>query len=183
MTAYAYSFNSDSLLFLKKNIDDVNDSTYEYTANKAKSAKLLKSKAGKSEATIECTVAIGSSKIYKDVKLFVFSDSSVKILNGNKSREILIKDIRSIKFEGPGFWKGALYGSGGALFIGFILGTLDTTYEYLWDGMKLGLALTVPLAIIGGLTIKKDKNYNLSKLNLESKRKKIKQLIRQNSAK
>lgn len=183
MRAIAYSTDSDSLFLSKKNTGDVIDTTYVFTAEKANPAKLLKSKAGKSESTIECTVATGSGKIYKDVKLYGFSDSSVKIINGNNSKEILIKDIRSINFEGTGFWKGALYGSGGALFLGFIIGTLDSTGEYLLDGMKLGLALTVPLAIIGGLTSKKDKYYDMSKLDLETKRKKIKQLIKQYSKK
>ena len=93
---------------------------------------------------------------------------------------IPVRDIRSVKLNNSGFWKGARYGAGGALAIGLIIGLTDTTGEYLWDGIKIGLLLAIPLGIGTGIfyEIKIDKEFDLSKLDFQAKRKKIKYIIR-----
>ena len=170
----AHSNNSDSVVSLKKNTAESADTSY-LSAD-------VKDSAVKAEriTVTDCTITTNSFIVYKNVKLSELSDSSVKIFIGSKSREILIRDIRSVKFPKSGFWKGARYGAGGALAIGLIIGLTDTTGEYLWDGIKIGLLLAIPLGISTGIfyEIKIDKKFDLSKLDFQAKRKKIKYIIR-----
>lgn len=126
----------------------------------------------------ECSVLMLSGKIYIDVRISGMSDSSVNILKNKRPEIILIKDISSIKIEGKGFWKGALIGGGAALMLGFIAGNLDTTGEYLWDGMKIGIALVLPLAIVGGIFESKDTVYDMRAMEFSMKKKQIKYLMR-----
>jgi len=170
----AHSNNSDSVVSLKK-----------YTAESADTSYLsadVKDSAVKAEriTVTDCTITTNSFIVYKNVKLSELSDSSIKIFIGNKSKVIPVRDIRSVKLNNSGFWKGARYGAGGAMAIGLIIGLIDTTGEYLWDGIKIGLLLAIPLGIGTGIfyEIKKDKEFDLSKLDFQAKRKKIKYIIR-----
>ncbi len=169
-----YSNNSDSNVFLKINTAESADTTLKGTLVSDSAVKAL------SVTSLYCTVTTNSFKVYKNVKLSELSDSSVKIFIGSKSKEIPVRDIRSVKLNNSGFWKGARYGAGGALAIGLIIGLTDTTGEYLWDGIKIGLLLAIPLGIGTGIfyEIKNDKEFDLSKLDFQAKRKKIKYIIR-----
>ena len=164
----AYSNHSGAYLYLKKSIVEITDTTYE------------------------CTIVTGSKCIYKAAELYVLSDSSVIILRGDVKTEILIKDIRSIKFKGRGFWKGAVIGGGIGFGIGFIAGAnaTDALYAGTQDhsvaglGILFGVIFAVPSGLIGGgiqSLLAKDKYYDLSNLDFEAKRKKIKQLINEYS--
>ena len=170
----AHSNNSDSVVSLKKNTAESADTSY-LSAD-------VKDSAVKAEriTVTDCTITTNSFIVYKNVKLSELSDSSVKIFIGSKSKEIPVRDIRSVKLNNSGFWKGARYGAGGALAIGLIIGLTDTTGEYLWDGIKIGLLLAIPLGISTGIfyEIKIDKKFDLSKLDFRAKRKKIKYIIR-----
>ena len=126
----------------------------------------------------ECSVMTLSGKFYKDVRIRGLSDSTLKIYKNSKSKEILLKDISSVKIEGRGFWRGALIGVSGALLVGLIAGNLDTTGEYLWDGMKLGMALALPLAIAGGIFESKDTVYDMRAMDVRRKKKELKYIFR-----
>ncbi len=174
-----YSYNTGSLEYLVKSTVSNTCTTYKKMNVSDSAVKALMVTA------YECTVTTNSMKVYKNVKLSELSDSAVKIFIGNKPKEIYIKDIRSVKFGNGGFWKGARIGAAGAVVIGLIIGLIDSTGEYLWDGIKIGLVLAVPLGI--GLSIfyevKNDGVYDLSKLDFQAKRKKVKLLIKMYSAK
>jgi hypothetical protein len=173
INSISYSYNSDSLVSLKKSTADSADKTYNSAIISDSAVKALPITA------LECTVTTNSMKIFKNVKLSELSDSTVKIFIGSKTKEIHIKDIRTIDFNQGGFWKGAIDGAAGALVLGLILGLLDSTGAYLWDGIKIGLVLAVPLGIGLGIfyEVKNDGVYDLSKLDFKAKRKKVKLLI------
>jgi hypothetical protein len=154
------------------------DNINRVSADSAVFIKEVKMKPLKAYTKNECTVLTLSGKIYNNVRISGMSDSSVNILKNKRPEIILIKDISSIKIEGKGFWKGALIGGGAALMLGFIAGNLDTTGEYLWDGMKLGMALVLPLAIVGGIFESKDTVYDMRAKDLRMKKKQIKYLLR-----
>ena len=156
----------------------VTDNINKVYADSAVFIKAVSNKSLKAHTNNECTVITLSGKIYNDVKISEKNDSSVSILKGNKSKIILMKDISSIKIKGNGFWKGAFLGASGALLLGFLAGTIDTTYEYLWDGMKIGMALALPFAIIGGIFESKDKVYDHWSKDIRMKKKEIKYILR-----
>lgn len=170
----AYSYSSDSVVSLKKFSAERADTCENRTAFSDSAVKALP------VTSLECTVTANSMKVYKNVKLSESGDSAVKIFIGNKTKEILIKDIRSVIFNKGGFWKGARDGAAGGMVIGLIIGLLDSTGEYIWDGIKIGLLLAVPLSIGTGIfyEIKNEGEYDLSKLDFQAKRKKIKHIIR-----
>ena len=159
----ANSNNSNSLLPLKNSIAEISDTTYK------------------------CTIFTFSKNIYKDANLSGLSDSTVRILRGESSTEIHINDIKSIKFKGRGFLSGAAVGGG----IGFLLGAIagavgsslgsDGSYDgSLGGAIGVGALFAVPFALIGGgigVLLSEDKFYDLSKLDFEAKRKRIKNLI------
>ena len=162
----AYSYNSNLLLFSKKSTVEITDTTKK------------------------CSLRIISKKNYTDIYIFGLSDSSVKISNGEYSKEILIRDVKSITFKGSGFWKGAAIGGGIGLLAGILLGA--SLAEMCDDGdncktqttISGGFIVGVPFALIGGLigsASAKDKIYDLSRLDFVSKRKKIKFLIKEYS--
>ena len=169
----AYSYNPDSLVTLKKIFAERADTNYIRAVVSDSAVKAIPVTA------LECTVTTNSMKVYKNVKLSELSDSTVKIFTGSKSKEIFIKDIRSVSFNKGGFWKGLKQGAGGALFIGLLIGLIDSTGEYLWDGVKIGLLLAVPLGIGLGTyyEVNNKGEYDLSKLDFQEKRKKVKLLI------
>jgi hypothetical protein len=144
-----------------------------------------------SDTTYKCTVTADSKNKYSDIQIHGLSDSSITVLKDDYSKEILIKDIQSIKFNGRGFMKGAAIGGG----IGFVLGAIigaqgvnlgsDGSAAGSFHGaVGLGFALGVPFGLIGGglgALFAEDKFYDLSKLDFESKRKQIKYLIKEYS--
>lgn len=154
------------------------ENIYTISADSAVFIREVKKEPIKAYTKNECTVMMLSGKIYNDVRISGMSDSSVNILKNKRPEIILIKDISSIKMEGKGFWKGALIGGGAALMLGFIAGNLDTTGEYLWDGIKLGMALVLPLAIVGGIFESKDTVYEMRAMDFRMKKKQIKYLLR-----
>lgn len=154
------------------------DSINRVYSDSAVFIKAVKNKPLKAYTKSECTVMTLSGKIYNDVRISGMNDSSMNILKNNKSKSLLLKDISSIKIKGRGFWKGALVGAGGALLLGFIAGNLDTTGDYLWDGMKIGIALALPLAIVGGIFESKDTVYDMRAMDISMKKKQVKYLLR-----
>lgn len=175
----------------RKDSPDIKEYEKDHNSESVKKDTVIKAKADSSvfisfvkkvtartHITNECTVITLSGKFYKDVRITGLSDSTLKIYKNSKSKEILLKDISSVKIEGRGFWKGALLGSGGGLLIGFIAGNLDTTGEYLWDGMKLGMALALPLAIVGGIFESKDTVYDMRAMDIKRKKKELKYIFR-----
>lgn len=170
----AYSYSSDSVVSLNKNNAESTDTSEIGTAVSDSAVKAL------SVTSLECTVTTNTLRVYKNVKISESGDSAVKIFIGSKTKEILIRDIRSVNFNIGGFWKGARDGAAGGMLIGLIIGLLDSTGEYLWDGIKIGLLLAIPLSIGTGIyyEIKNEGEYDLSKLDFKAKRKKIKNIIR-----
>lgn len=163
--------------------DHYSESVKKDTVIRATSDSAVFNRSGKNvtartHITNECTVMTFSGKFYKDVRITGISDSTVKLYKNSKSKEILLKDISSVKIEGRGFWRGALIGVSGALLVGLIAGNLDTTGEYLWDGMKLGMALALPLAIVGGIFESKDTVYDMRAMDVKRKKKELKYLFR-----
>lgn len=158
-----YALNSDAILLLKK--PEIKNNPYD------------------------CTVVTGSRSIYEDVKLFGLNDSSVLIMKDEVSREILIKDIKSLKFKGRGFWKGAIIGGAIGFALGFWLGAELSTIDhdepdYLGAGTGGGLLFGIPSALIGGglgALFADDIFYDLSNLDFKAKRKKLKSLIKEYS--
>lgn len=163
-------FNNDSASYT--------ENIYTFSADSAVFIREIKKVPLKAYTKNECTVLMLSGKIYNDVRISGMSDSSVNILTNKRTKIILIKDISTLIIDGRGFWKGALLGGGAALMLGFIAGNLDTTGEYLWDGMKIGIALVLPLAIVGGIFESKDTVYDMRTLDFNMKKKQIKYLMR-----
>lgn len=165
-----FSKDSSSLNFLKETVrnDSAHSAVFKYDQEKEYFKK---------HTMRECTLTTVSGKIFSDVRLSGLNDSTVTLLKKCKSKVVFIKDIRTLKINGRGFWRGALMGSGSALLLGFIAGNLDTTGQYLWDGMKIGLALVLPLAIIGGIFESKDTVYDISAMNIKEKKRSLKYLF------
>ncbi len=170
----AESYSIDSIVSLKKYSAESVDTSNDRNIIRDSASKAIK------VTLAECTLTTNTMRVYKNVKLSESGDSAVKVFIGSKTKEILIRDIRSVNFNKGGFWKGARDGAAGGLVIGLIIGLLDSTGEYLWEGIKIGLLLAVPLSIGTGIfyEIKNDGEYDLSKLDFQAKRKKIKHIIR-----
>lgn len=159
----AYSNNKGGFLIIKNASSEITDTTYE------------------------CTVVSVSKTIFAGANLCGLSDSSVTVLRGGSSTEILIKDIRSVKFKGRGFWKGAAIGSGIGFVLGFLAGASlsvslseGNTPPVIGPGTAIGALFAVPFGLIGGglgVLFTEDKFYNLSKLDFDEKRKKVRYLI------
>jgi len=145
------------------------------------------------DTTTECTVKTVSKVTYKEVNLFGLSDSTVNILKENLSKEILIKDIKSIKFKGGGFWNGALIGAGTAFVLGYVTVALaDTADEefkngsVFLNGLLVGAAFTLPLGLLGGLigaVVPKDHIFNFKKPDFEANRMTLKYIFKKYSNK
>lgn len=172
-----YSNNSDTTIILN-NSDPI----------------VLKSKIFKaiSDTTYDCTVVTGSRSIYKKVNLYGLKDSTLRMLDGEFSEEVHIKDIRTIKFHARGFWRGAAIGGG----LGFVLGAIggadgisfgDGSNEGSFGEAFLGgFILGIPFALIGGglgALFADDQFYDLSNLNFETKRRVVGYLVKEYSDK
>lgn len=168
----------DNPVFTYNNDSAATENIYTFSADSAVFIREIKKVPLKAYTKNKCTVLMLSGKIYNDVRISGMSDSSVNILKNKRTKILLIKHISTIIIDGRGFWKGALLGGGAALMLGFIAGNLDTTGEYLWDGMKIGIALVLPLAIAGGIFESKDTVYDMRTLDFSMKKKQIKYLMR-----
>jgi len=127
----------------------------------------------------ECTVITSSRSVYKDINLFLFKDSTVRFLKDDATGKLNISDIRTIKFKGAGFMKGAVIGWAIGFVSGFIIGCQDFGFSNEFNfgnGMLGGFIIGIPFALIGGgigALFAEDKLYDLSNLDFDSKRKKI----------
>jgi len=127
----------------------------------------------------DCTVITNSRSVYKDVKLFLLMDSTVRFLKDETTGKLIISDIRTIKFKGAGFMKGAVIGWAIGFVSGFIIGCQDFGFSNEFNfgnGMLGGFIIGIPFALIGGgigALFAEDKLYDLSNLDFDSKRKKI----------
>ncbi|MEO6694576.1 MAG: hypothetical protein ABIY50_04290 [Ignavibacteria bacterium] len=136
-----------------------------------------------SDTTYECTIVTASRSVYKDVNLYGLNDSSVKILKKGVTKEILISDIRTVKFNARGFGKGALIGGGIGFALGFITGGQHFGFSrkfQIGDGMLLGFITAIPFLLIGGglgSLFAEDQFYDLSNLDLQKKKDKMSFLI------
>ncbi|MBK8552393.1 MAG: hypothetical protein IPL53_15525 [Ignavibacteria bacterium] len=167
-----YSNNSDTTVILN-NSDSI----------------ILKNKTFKaiSDTTYDCTVVTGSRSIYKDVNLYGLKDSTLRMLDGEFSEEVHIKDIRTIRFHARGFWRGAAIGGG----LGFVLGAIGGADGIYGEGsigqaLGVGIILGVPFALIGGglgALFADDQFYDLSNLNFETKRRVVGYLLKEYSDK
>lgn len=166
-----YSENSSSVYKPKEIF--VKDTAYSAQLNYDQKEKYIKT-----HTLRECRLTMVSGKVYSNVRLSGLNDSTVIVLKNGNAKVIFIKNISSIKISGSGFWKGAMLGSGSALLIGFFAGTIDTSYEHLWDGMKIGLALALPLAIVGGIIESNEALYYLRNMNTDEKKKSFEYLFR-----
>lgn len=143
------------------------------------------------DTTHDCSVVMNSFVKYENVNLSGFNDSTVRILVKDSSKELKIDDIRSITFNGSGFWKGAAIVGG----IGFVLGAImgaqgvNLGSDGSVDGsfgsaIGWGVIIAVPFGLIGGgfgALLAEDQFYDLSKMNSKTKRKKVAKLIREYS--
>ncbi|HMS32521.1 MAG TPA: hypothetical protein PKC91_00400 [Ignavibacteria bacterium] len=126
-----------------------------------------------------CTVITNSRSVYKDVNMFGLKDSTVRFLKEDISVKLNIKEIRTVKFRGAGFMKGAFIGYGIGFVSGFILGGQSFGYSGSFkfgNAMLGGFIIGIPFALIGGglgSLFAEDKLYDLGKMDLESKRKKL----------
>lgn len=134
----------------------------------------------------DCTAVTGSRSVYKDINLYLLKDSTVRFLKNDVSGELNIKDIRTIKFKGRGFMKGAVIGYAIGFVSGFILGCQDFGFSNEFnfgDGMLGGFIVGIPFALIGGglgSLFAEDRLYDLGNLDLDSKRKIILYLMKEN---
>ena len=143
------------------------------------------------DTTYDCTVVTGSRSIYKNVKLFALKDSAIMILKDDVSEKLLINNIRTIKFKGRGFWKGAVIGGGIGFGVGAIigadglhLGSDGSTDGSLGQSLAIGAVLGISFGLLGGgfgALFAEDKFYDLSKMDFVSKRNKLKYLMKENS--
>lgn len=156
-----YSQKSDTSLLLKKKTFILKD-----TAN-------------------DCTIITSSRSVYKDVNMFGLKDSTVRFLKDDLTGKLMINDIRTIKFKGTGFWRGALIGYGIGFVSGFIIGCYDLGFsnEFKFgDGFAVGFLIGIPFALVGGglgSLFAEDKLYDMGNMNLEAKRKKIMYLMKE----
>ena len=200
----AYSNNADSISSGRNS--EITDSTYFNNSDSLstlKSAEITDTTSLNSDSlssitrveltdtTEKCTIITKSNK-YPGVKIYGFGNSSVKILASKFTREIQIKDIRSIKFKGGGFWKGALIGGGAAFFLGLLpymifndtaASSQENNNNLLLGGVAIGTGLALPFALVGGLIGQKDKEFDFKKLNYYSKKETIRHLIKEYSKK
>ena len=133
----------------------------------------------------ECTVITSSRSVYKDVKLFLLMDSTVRFLKDETTGKLIISDIRTIKFKGAGFMKGAVIGWAIGFVSGFIIGCQDFGFSNEFNfghGMLGGFIIGIPFALIGGgigSLFAEDKLYDMSYMDRVAKRNKIKYLMKE----
>lgn len=133
-----------------------------------------------------CTIITNSRSVYKDVNMFGLKDSSVKFLKDDITGKLKIDDIRTVKFRGAGFMKGALIGYGIGFVSGFIIGGQDFGYSNNFkfgNAMLGGFIVGIPFALIGGglgSLFAEDKLYDLGKMDIEAKRKKLLYIMKEN---
>jgi len=127
----------------------------------------------------DCTVVTSSRSVYKDINLFLLKDSTVRFLKDDVSGKLNIIDIRTIKFKGRGFMKGAVIGYAIGFVSGFIAGCQNFGFSNEFNfgnGMLGGFIVGIPFALIGGglgALFAEDKFFDLSNMDLNAKRKKI----------
>ncbi len=132
-----------------------------------------------------CTIITNSRSVYKDVNMFGLKDSTVKFLKDDITGKLKIDEIRTVKFRGAGFMKGALIGYGIGFVSGFILGGQSFGYSGSFkfgNAMIGGFIIGIPFALIGGglgSLFAEDKLYDLGKMDLEAKRKKLMYLMKE----
>lgn len=137
------------------------------------------------DTTHECTVITSSRSVYEDVVIYGLSDSSVKVLKQDVSKELLIREIRTIKFHPRGFQKGALIGAGIGFAVGFIVGGQGLGFSKNFkfgEGVLVGMITALPICLIGGgigALFAGSHLYDLGNMDLKSKREKVSYLIKE----
>lgn len=139
------------------------------------------------DTTSECTIITKSRSSYKNIVIIELRDSLVFINKNDITRKLLVNDVRTIKFNARGFWKGARLGGGIGFGLGFILGAggFGSSSEFNFGhGFLGGFLFAIPLSLLGGgigVFIAEDELYDLGNLTLNAKKSKIKYLIKKYS--
>ncbi len=136
------------------------------------------------DTTSECTIITKSRSSYKNIVIIELRDSFVFINKDDITRKLLVNDVRTIKFNARGFWKGARLGGGIGFGLGFILGANISSKFNFGNGFLGGMLFAIPLGLLGGgivVLIAEDELYDLGNLNLNAKKSKIKYLIKKYS--
>lgn len=128
----------------------------------------------------EYKVELFSKVTFVYVNLYGLNDSSVK--------EILIKNIKSIKFKGGGFWNVVFIGTGTAFVLGYVtIALADTADEEFknrsdfLNGLLVRTAFALPLVLIGGVIgteTPKNHIYNFKMADIEATKIKLKYIFK-----
>ncbi|MCB0726225.1 MAG: hypothetical protein R3A12_17310 [Ignavibacteria bacterium] len=139
-----------------------------------------------------CTITMNSRSVYKDVQMFGLKDSTVGFFKDEKSGRLKVSDIRKIKFNAKGFWKGALYGAGAGFLTGLIIG-ISGGFDYNVGGSSShtgsfgagfvgGIIIAIPFGLIGGgvgSLLANDHLYDMGDYSFIKKRSLIYTLIKE----
>ncbi|HMR40171.1 MAG TPA: hypothetical protein PKA90_07040, partial [Ignavibacteria bacterium] len=155
---------------------------YSQTAETNNSSVNLKlNQLNTNDTTNTCTIIMNSRSVYKDVQLFGLKDSTVGFFKDEKSGRLNVSDIRTIKFDAKGFWKGALYGGAAGFLAGFAVGISEgfdlggggSGNSTFGQGMAGGFFLSIPFGLIGGgigSLLAEDHLYDMSDYSFLKKR-------------
>lgn len=111
----------------------------------------------KIDTTGECDIYFDDKSVYKDVKIVLDTDSTIKVIKEKRSKIIKIAGIRKIVFKPSApFGKGYLIGSA----IGFVVGFIPVAFSKGGGhpdlsgpgfGLIFGLICSIPTGLIGGV--------------------------------
>lgn len=111
----------------------------------------------KIDTTDKCDIYLHDRSVMKDVLLIIDTDSTLKVIEENRTKLISIAGIRKIVFKvSAPFGKGYLFGSAIGFFIGFIPlafseGGGHPDFSGVGPGILFGLLCSIPAGLVGGV--------------------------------
>lgn len=100
-----------------------------------------------------CDIYLQDKSVLNDVLLVIDTDSTIKVINEDRTKILSIAGIRKIAFKttapfGKGYWIGSIIGAGVSFLTIYILslGSADVYHYIVYSGLG-----SIPFGIIGGL--------------------------------